>query len=329
MLSSSSFSLRSRLGAAVAALLALAVLAGCSDSEVTSEPDEAGATHVVKSEFGDVTIPVTPRKALGMYTTDVDILATLGIELAKDQPIRGDGYTTFPSFFPQDALEGIKPFANYPDYNYEAILAAQPDFILNGLGYDKKVVKRLPEIAPTYSLNAYDGRNWREHFKETAEALGRVEQYDAWVAKYEARVAEVKKEIGPDAANLVVAPLSWYEGKAAVMCYTGVECSVFADLGLKILPAAQEKDGEGVELSGEQLGQLKELDYAFAIKSPGEAGEKEYAAALEQAGKNALWNDLKVIKDDHLIAYDMEMTFGSPSGQMAFLDLVGEALTNG
>ena len=143
---------------------------------------------VVQSEFGEVEVPVEPQAAMGMYTTDVDILITLGFELADIQPIRGDGYSDFPEFFPQEALEGIEPFANYPDYDYDTMLAAGPDFILNGLGYDKLVVKKLPDIAPTYSLDAFDGRNWMEHFEETAEALGRTEQYDAWVADYEARV---------------------------------------------------------------------------------------------------------------------------------------------
>ena len=28
-------------------------------------------------------------------------------------------------------------FENYPEFNFEKILAAQPDLILNGLGYDR------------------------------------------------------------------------------------------------------------------------------------------------------------------------------------------------
>ena len=125
----------------------------------------------VKAEFGEVELPTDPQAALGMYTTDVDILITLGYPFAKSQPIRGDsGYTTFPSYFPQAELAGVTPFANYPDFNYEKILAAQPDFILNGLGYDKKTDERLKEIGATYTVNAFDGRNWREHFKGTAAA---------------------------------------------------------------------------------------------------------------------------------------------------------------
>ena len=113
----------------------------CQGTVIPSLPDlppvsEGSGTKNVSTQFGDVELPVAPQDALGMYTTDVDILVWLRYPLADSQPIRGDsGYTTFPCFFPYQALAGLKTFANYPDFNYEAILAAKPDFILNGLGY--------------------------------------------------------------------------------------------------------------------------------------------------------------------------------------------------
>jgi hypothetical protein len=35
---------------------------------------------------------------------------------------------------------------------------------------------------------------------------------------------------------------------------------------------------------------------------------------------------LDFLAEDRLVTYDMEMTYGPPSGQMAFLDVVEEAL---
>jgi iron complex transport system substrate-binding protein len=316
-----------RRGLAVAAVAFLALpLAACSsdvDADAQAEPAE---TRTVTTDFGEVEMPAEPEAALGMYTTDVDMLVTLGFPLADMQPIRGDGWTTFPTFFPQEELEGIEPFANYPDYNYEKILEAQPDFILNGLGYDDKVVKRLPEIAPTYSVDAFDGQSWMVHFKKTAEELDRVDEYEAWMTAYEARVAEVKKAIGDKIDDVVVAPVASWEGKVNSGCYSGVECQAFKDLGLTIWPGALKKDGEGVALSSEQVGQLKDVDYAFTIKIPGEKGEAEYAATTKELMKNPLWAALPFVEQDQVVTYDMEMTYGSPSGQMAFLDVVEEAL---
>lgn len=313
------------------AVVPLVVACTTTGSAAPSESPQPApsASITVKAQFGEVVLPANPRAALGMYTTDVDILITLGYPLAKNQPIRGDsGYTTFPAYFSAEALAGVTPFANYPDFNYEKILDAAPDFILNGLGYDEKTDVRLKEIGPTYTVNAFDGRNWREHFKETATALGRTAQYDAWFAKYQARVEQVKAVIGDRAKDAVVASVSFWEGKVASGCYTGLECQTFEDLGLTIFPGAKEKKGEGVELSSENLDRLKPVQYAFMPVGSGEAGQKEFATMNDTLGKNKLWTALPFVANKRLIPYEMEMTYGSPSAQMAFLDVVEKAFAS-
>jgi len=283
-------------------------------------------TATVPSEFGEVTIPTAPAAALGMYTTDVDILIWLGFPLAASQPIRGVGYETFPCFFPQAPLAEIAAFGNFPDYNYEQILLGEPDFILNGLGYDTEVNERLPQIAPTYSVNAFDGRSWQEHFRETAEALGRVDRYEAWLQIYQARLAEVR-EVIKDNADAVVAPLGYWEGTFNSSCYAGVECTVFRDLGLTIFEGALADGGNGVEISPETVGILKDLDYAFTIVGVGEQGLAEHAQLMAEAAKNPLWAQLDVVREQHIIPFEMEMVYGSPSGQLAFLEVVAKALS--
>lgn len=316
-----------------AALVPLVAACTTTGTASTGAPEPAqpapSASMTVKAEFGDVVLPANPQAALGMYTTDVDILITLGYPLAKEQPIRGDsGYRTFPSYFPQTELAAVTPFANYPDFNYEKILAVQPDFILNGLGYDQKTDDRLKEIGPTFTVNAFDGRNWREHFKETAAALGRTAQYDAWFATYQARLAEVKAVIGDRAKDAVVAPVSFWEGKVASSCYTGLECQTFDDLGLTIFAPAREKKGEGVTLSGENLGRLKSVHYAFMTIGAGDTGAKEFETTKNTLGRNKLWAALPFVTDQRLISYEMEMTYGSPSAQFAFLDVIEKAFTS-
>jgi len=322
--------MRTRLIVGAIALAAVTTTA-CASDEIGPKATPADELMTVESEFGEVEVPKEPTAALGMYTTDVDILLTLGIELADSQPIRGDsGYTTFPEFFPADALEGVDAFANYPDYDYDAILKAQPDFILNGLGYDKKVNRRLPDIAPTYSVNAFDGRSWTEHFKETAIALDREAEYDAWIEKYDARVAEVRAAIEEAGAeDLMMAPLGYYEGEAVVSCYSGVECQAFEDLGLGVFEPGRANDNEGTTYSAERIGELAEVDFAFVTVASTEEGQEQFETIMDEAGKNPLWANLDMVKNDRVIPFDLEMTFGSPSGQMAFLDVVEDAVTGG
>jgi iron complex transport system substrate-binding protein len=294
--------------------------------ELTTIPAAEG-TATVASPFGEVELPTAPSQALGMYTTDVDILIWLGYPLASSQPIRGmNGYETFPCFFPQKPLQGIATFGNFPDYNYEQMLLAEPDFILNGLGYDAAVNERLPQIAPTFSVDAFDGRSWQDHFKETATALGRADRYQAWLDVYQKRLAEVRELIKPN-ADAVVAPLGYWDNKFNASCYAGVECTVFRDLGLTILEGATTNNGNGIEISPEQVGLLKELDYAFTIVGVGEQGLAEHAALMAEAAKNPLWTELEFVKQGHMIPFEMEMVYGSPSGQLAFLEVVAKVLS--
>lgn len=309
---------RRLIAASAATLIGALALSGCSAAG--ADTSSAAAMRTVDSEFGEVSLPVDPQQALGFYTTDVDILVTLGIPLAASQPIRGDGYDGYPEFFPSEVDE-VTTFANFPDYNYEAVLQAQPDVILNGLGYDAEAVERLPEIAPTYSINAFADPDWRVTFKTIAEAFDRVDEYEAWMAAYQARIDEVKAGLAAAGVQPVVAPISSNDGAVNVSCY-GVPCLVFRDLGLTILPIADSYDG--TTLSLEQLDQLSSVDAVFTSATPADvaAGTDPFA---ELAG-NTVWNQLPFITEQQVFTHDLEMLYGSPSGQMAFLDVVEQAL---
>lgn len=294
-------------------------------SPIKGEP----GTSTVSTEFGDVELPNDPQRTLGMYTTDVDILIWLGYPLHDTQPIRGDGdYQSFPCFFPFEQLEDVSTFGNYPDYDYESILVAEPDMILNGLGYDKKTVKRLPDAGPTYSVNAFDGVPWVEHFEETATALGREDRFTMWRDYYDQRVAEVKEEIGDLPDDFLVSPIGLWDGKVSASCYSGVECVVFDDLGLDVFEGARAKDNQGLSVSGEQVTQYADIDLAFTITSLGEKGAQEQEEIMDEMKQNELFAELPWVAQDKIATYEMEMTFGSPSGQLAFLEVVADALTD-
>lgn len=311
----------------VAALGASLLLTSCSAGAAAKDQAPAPAeaqTISISNEFGTAEVPADPQRALGFYTTDTDILITLGIKLADQQPIRGDnGFTTFPDFFPQEALANVKPFANYPEFNYEKVLESNPDFILNGLSYDTEIPKKLNPIAPTYNYNAFDGGDWREHFKKTAETLNRTEQYQAWTDKYQARVDEIKGKIKAAGIDPVVASVSFYDGKVGVDCY-GIACLVFDDLGLKISKLARANDEGVTNLSLEQLDQLKDIDEAFTTVGVGE--ERSLLQTSDKLNASSVWKGLDFVKNDQITNINMEMVYGSPSGQMAFLDEVEKAL---
>lgn len=306
---------------AVTGVLATSLLlSGCASTGTAASDTSAAAARTVTSEVKDVVIPAAPQAALGMYTTDLDMLITLGVPLAKSQPIRGSGYESFPTFFDQEALKGITPFGNYPEFNFEAILKAQPDLILNGLGYEKDLDGKLSDIAPTYTFDAFDGSDWRTKFKTVAEALGKSDKYTEWTAKYQAKVDDIKKRLAAAGKDPVVAPVGYYDDQVNVSCY-GTPCLIFKDLGLRISPLAE---GEGNNLSTEQIGQLADIDVVFTTAIPENATAP--AGELAPLAANKLWAGLGFVQTQQIFTYDLEMTYGSPSGQYAFLETVEKAL---
>ncbi|MDF9877324.1 ABC transporter substrate-binding protein [Cellulosimicrobium cellulans] len=311
---------------ALASAAALALLAACATSEPVASADtpESAApagTRTVDTAFGEVDLPADPQAALGVYTTDIDMLVTLGVPLAGKQPIRGDGYTAFPSFFDQEALAEVETFENFPEYNYEEMLNAAPDVILNGLGYDEDLVAKLPEIAPTYSYDGFDGGDWRDRFAEIAVAFDREAEHDAWLEKYEAKVAEVRAALDAADVHPVVAPVGYWDGSVTASCY-GMPCLVFKDLGLEIPAYADSWDGTVYAL--EQVESLGDIDVMFASAVPDADGT--IPDPFAEISDNALWAALPAVSSGNVVRYDMEMNYGSPSGQYAFLEAVEKAL---
>lgn len=313
------------------AVLALAVAISAGLLLTACAPAQAGDaasddTITVDTDFGEVTVPTEPHAALGFYTTDVDMLITLGYPLASEQPIRDD-WDAFPSFFPQEKLEGIKGFHNYPEFNLEHILEVGPDFILNGLGYETDLHDKLTPIAATYTYNGFDGADWRDKFTAVAGDLGRDEQAKAWLDDYEARATQIKEQL--DAAGIapVVADVSYWDGQVQVGCYS-ISCLVFKDLGLEISAAADgdgdgEPDSIGTALSMEQLGDLADVDVFFTGVSEDGSGLMTDEEALKA---NALWTALPAVVNGEVHPYNYEMSYGSPSGQDGLLEVVRKAL---
>lgn len=304
------------------------LFAGCgaaapSDTPASSPAGEATARTITDPTGREVTIPADPQAVLGFYTTDIDILVTLGFTaLAPSQPVR-IGYDTWPSYFPAEPLAGVEPFANYPEFNYEAVLAAGPDFILNGLAYDESTAERLPGIAPTLSYNGFDGQDWRVHFKANAELLGRTAQWQAWTDTYDAQVAETKEQLAASQAGDWTVVDVGYWSEAVQVGGSGVPLSALTDLELTLHPLMTN---ETTVLAAEKVGELADADVAFMAVGAGETGRANYEATMKALDASPIWRDLPFVRNNRIFTYELEMTFGSPNGQSAFVDAVTTTL---
>ena len=165
------------------------------------------------------------------------------------------------------------------------------------------------------------------HFAETAEALDRTAEHQAWVERYEAAVAEAKADIAATPAkDWTIATLGYWENSIQLGC-DGVPCyTVKGDLQLSTHPLMDNKQAT---LSAEQLGQLRSVDAVFMGVGVGEEGRKQHEELLAKLNKIPTWRTLPFVRDNRIFTYEMEMQFGSPSGQVAFLEAVRKALVEG
>ena len=87
---------------------------------------------------------------------------------------------------------------------------------------------------------------------------------------------------------------------------------------------ARDNDGQGTQLSLEQLDKLKGIHEVFTSVGVGE--DRPLLQTSDKLNASSVWKDLRFVKDDQITGFNMEMVYGSPSGQMALVDVVEKAL---
>lgn len=263
----------SRLLAATA-LVASIALAGtaCAASPADSGDQNVDepATRTVTTDYGDVDVPTDAKKivvlnyALTGYLYNLDQPVTATIPEDAD----GEGEGEFSELWggaPEEDGTTFLPWS-VDGFDLEAILAEEPDLIIGGgIGFPlfqaEEVYDELSDIAPTVLVGA-ELDTWQEQFSFIAEdVFDQADEFDAAVATYEERVAEVSEAI--------TAP----EGPIAYAAYTGDGTAYalvesvglpkdLADVGLEPAPIFAEGNfevygggGDMFELSTEQAGQ--------------------------------------------------------------------------
>lgn len=269
--------------ATVTAGAALLALVGCAGGATDADSSSAGATRVVATENGDVTIPAEPERIVVLnsnlagffYALDVPVHATI-----PETP--GPAGADYPEAWADEAEDDgtvVLPWGE-DGFDFEAIIAEDPDLIIAGgqgfsafhaaEGYD-----RLESIAPTVMVGR-DLLTWQDQLDFIADdVLAVTEVKDELVAAYEEKVAEVAAAItlpeNPVAYLVVTAdgtPFSLPESSALPQ--------TLAELGFEPAPVIADNPefetygtGDSFELSTEQVSRVFTAPtiFAFAFNS--------------------------------------------------------------
>ncbi|WP_068164541.1 siderophore ABC transporter substrate-binding protein [Rhodococcus phenolicus] len=190
--------------AAVGAL-AVVALAGCSTSTTdTSAEDTAAATTVtVEDNFGEQTVTLPPKSVVATDNSTFETLDSWGVELSAG------AVSLMPSTIGYKTDDSIVNLGSHREPNLEAIVAAEPDLIINGgrfaqfredfqrLAPDAAIVEVAPRDDQPFDSELKRGTTvLGEIFDKQSEAQALNDALDASIARVQAAYSKDMKVMG-------------------------------------------------------------------------------------------------------------------------------------
>lgn len=301
------------------ALLLLPVLAACGSS--AAAPEAAAETRSITHSAGTTEVPVEPERIatlndqnalLPLLELGVRPVASLGGVDGSGSPIfrRTEGFDT----------EGIAHLGACCEIDLEAVAAQEPDLIV-GYEFNEDVYDELSAIAPTVLVQVFD-RPLTEALREFAELAGQPEEAEQQLAAYEARVEELRTQLGDRLETLSVAVLSpgdpgqFYRGDDGQALGT-----VMADVA-PLRPAAQQGAPSEDPVSVERLDEV-DADVVLLLDFSGE----ERSTGDASITGSPTWRQLAAVQAGQAHVVDATTTVGTAWARMdAFLDVLEQHL---
>jgi iron complex transport system substrate-binding protein len=264
--------MRRALGAiALTTVLALTGCAAQVSSAETTAPSSKDA--VVKTLYGNVTVPPSPKRVVALDFPESTALADLGIK-----PVGIGSYTPDLPYY-TSFLKGVPDVTDKSGQpSLEKIAAVKPDLIVmdsftTDIEKNRAVYEELTAIAPTVVLKwTQAAGNWQEDAAGTAKAVGESAQLAKLKSTFEANAAAIKKKyaglLAKETVDLVSGDASsWY-----LYGRTSSHGRVLAEAGARFGAAATQKDGF-VQYSPERYDVLKDTGIVIVDAATGAAAK--------------------------------------------------------
>lgn len=256
----------------------------------SSTAAQLNETKIVSTHFGDVEIPINPKRV-----ASIDYLGTviaLGVE-----PI-GSNNVLLNSPYLQGHLEGVEDVGD----SIEKLLSIEPDIIITHTT-KPEVYEKYSEIAPTVSIASNTFNSVHEELTYFGEVLGKEDEAAEWLKQYDLHTAEAKEKI-------------------AGLLPEGSTFSVFQEYDGQVF-AFGPKSGRG----GRNIYQMLGLAAPTAIpenilantyskisieKLPEYAGDYivlTTESSLEELKKDPIWGSLEAVREERIFLWNEERSW--------------------
>ncbi|MDI3419354.1 ABC transporter substrate-binding protein [Streptomyces luteolus] len=316
---------RARLTAVAAVTIASALtLTACgsdkADTTANTGGGDAKKVSVTDATGKKVQVPAEPKNVVALSEMDLDSSLALGV-----RPVgltAGRGQKGAPEYLAGEA-KGIPVVGAVTGPDIEKVLQAKPDVILAGQLADQQVLKQLSEIAPTV-VTVDRTKSWKKALSLTGQVLGKENEAKDFLADYDKKTAELKKNLGDNAGATV--SVARYSAKGTAVMQQGVFISdVLKDLGFK-RPGIQNDKGQGhsTPLSDEDLKQI-DADWLFIGTLASTGKDADLFGELKD---KAAYKQLDAVRDRHVTEIDGSKwtSLGGANAAVSVLDDIEKAM---
>lgn len=301
----------------VAMSLVMGVLAGCSGEakETAKTEDKAVANKQAESvkinhKWGETELKETPKNIVTLDFSFIDTLADLGVTPVGNA---GVGTTKIPEYL-QDKVSNVTDVGERKAPNLEVISSVQPDLIIASEDRHSMIQKELQDIAPTIAFddNSYD--EVMENMDTIAKAVGKEEEAKKIKTDLDNKISKAKEEVKGNPTVLVIGA---FDDEFSVWIKDSFIGSLMTDIGATYAYEGEKAKTEGkAEIAKVTMERLYEInpDYIFL-----------YGDNVEKFKNNPLYNNLKSVKEKHVVDVDRNL-WARGRGPIAADKILDEAI---
>lgn len=214
----------------------------------------AQETRILSTTFGEIEIPANPQRIVTTHYIATQPLLDVGVTPVGSGNI-DQANTTY-----WDILKDIPVVNSGAELNIEQIAALKPDLIFETNLADDKRIEQLRQIAPVIiiGIRGDDRANWQGRVRQIADAVNKLDEYDALEARLEERQAEIKAAHADAlAAERFAAIAVWTPGEPVLFTSNSMTGKILSGAGAIYSDASEAlkiDNGSDVNLSDETMG---------------------------------------------------------------------------